>query len=570
MPRIFTERTKRQITCLDGMWFFKTDAEKQGKTKEWYNGFTDGEQVSVPSVWNTEFGLIEYNGAVWYSKSFYFGGGNLRLNFEAVMTYAEVWLDGEPLGNHYGGYTQFDFYLNNVTEGEHNLTLMVDNSFDNQSIPQKKVDWYHYGGIIRSIFAEAVEGICVTNNRFDYTLSEDLSSAKGYFTVELLNAENCEVTSSIYLYFEDKKVYEDKVTLEAGETKTVVTPEFEINDIRLWDIGKPELYTIFAESDTDNLFDRVGFRKIQIKDEKILLNNRPIEIRGVNRHEEYPDFGFAFPKALMKKDIDIILNLGSNAIRGSHYPNSKYFVDLLDSHGILFWSEIPMWGWGFLEEALGDPVVIERGLNMHKEMVKQYFNHPSIIIWGLHNEIRLATENAYNISKIYYKFLKENGGNRIITYASDKPMEDICFEFCDMICLNQYYGWYYGDNDSWPGFLDDFRVRRKELGFEHKPVIISEFGCAALYGDRTFTNIRWTEEYQAEMLSKAINAFHNDPMVQGFYIWQYADMRTCWEAGMTRARGFNNKGIVNEHRKPKEAYFVVQREIKKFKEEEEQ
>ena len=567
MPRIFTERTKRQITCLDGMWFFKTDAENKGTENGWFNGFTDGEQISVPSVWNTEFGLTEYKGAVWYSKNFYFCGGNLRLNFEAVMTYAEVWLDGKLLGDHYGGYTQFDFYVNNASEGEHNITLRVDNSFNEDSIPQKKVDWYHYGGIIRSVFAEKVDGALVTNTRFDYDLSEDLKSAKCKFTAEVLITESFEVSSPLTLYFEDKKIFETEITLKCGETKTITTPEFDVSDIRLWDIGKPELYTISAETETDNLFDRVGFRKIEVKDEKILLNNKPIEILGVNRHEEYPDFGFAFPKALMKKDIDIILNLGSNAIRGSHYPNSKYFVDLLDSHGILFWSEIPMWGVGFSAETLGRSLVIERGLNMHKEMLKQYFNHPSIIIWGMHNEIPTESENAYNISKLFYSFLKENGGNRIVTYATYKPMEDICFEFCDIICLNQYYGWYYGDNDSWPEFLKEFKAHRNSLGFEHKPVIISEFGCAALYGDHTFTNIRWTEEYQTEMLTKAINAFHNEPMVGGFYIWQYADMRTCWEAGMTRARGFNNKGIVNEHRKPKDAYFAVQKTLKTFKEE---
>lgn len=567
MPRIFTERTKRQITCLDGMWFFKTDAENKGTENGWFNGFTDGEQISVPSVWNTEFGLTEYKGTVWYSKNFYFCGGNLRLNFEAVMTYAEVWLDGKLLGDHYGGYTQFDFYVNNASEGEHNITLRVDNSFNEDSIPQKKVDWYHYGGIIRSVFAEKVDGALVTNTRFDYDLSEDLKSAKCKFTAEVLNTESFEVSSPLTLYFEDKKIFETEITLKCGKAKTITTHEFDVSDIRLWDIGKPELYTISAETETDNLFDRVGFRKIEVKDEKILLNNKPIEILGVNRHEEYPDFGFAFPKALMKKDIDIILNLGSNAIRGSHYPNSKYFVDLLDSHGILFWSEIPMWGVGFSAETLGRPLVIERGLNMHKEMLKQYFNHPSIIIWGMHNEIPTESENAYNISKLFYSFLKENGGNRIVTYATYKPMEDICFEFCDIICLNQYYGWYYGDNDSWPEFLKEFKAHRNSLGFEHKPVIISEFGCAALYGDRTFTNIRWTEEYQTEMLTKAINAFHNEPMVGGFYIWQYADMRTCWEAGMTRARGFNNKGIVNEHRKPKDAYFAVQKTLKTFKEE---
>lgn len=565
MPRIFIDKTKRISTCLDGMWFFKTDEQNWGENSGWFKGFNDGAQIAVPSVWNSEFGLAEYKGLVWYSKQFYFGGGNLHLGFEAVMTYARVWLDGEYLGDHYGGFSQFDFYLNNIAKGEHNVTLCVDNSFDEDSIPQKKVDWYHYGGIIRSVYAEKVEGAIITENHFNYTLSDDLKSAKAFFKVNLLNTENADIFTKLILKFGNEVVYSTDVGLKGGEKGEVITPEFNVEEIKLWDIGKPELYEICAETETDDLLDRVGFRKIEIKDEKILLNNRPIEILGVNRHEEYPDFGFAFPKTLMNKDIDIILNLGCNAIRGSHYPNSKYFVDLLDSHGILFWSEIPMWGVGFSEATLGRELVIERGLNMHKELLSQYFNHPSIIIWGMHNEIPTETQNAYNISKLYYSYLKENGGNRLVTYATYKPMDDICLEFCDMICLNLYYGWYYGDNDSWPSALEEFRARRDSLGFGYKPIIMSEFGCAAIYGDHTFTNVRWTEEYQAEALTKALTTFHNDPMVQGFYIWQYADIRTCWEAGMTRARGFNNKGIVNEHRKPKAAYFAVKNLYDKFK-----
>jgi len=569
MSRIFVDRTKRKSACLDGMWFFKTDADNAGKEQGFFMGFTDGMQIAVPSVWNTEFGLIEYNGAVWYSKDFYFEGGNLRLNFEAVMTYAEVWLDGKLLGDHYGGFSAFDFYVNNVETGFHNLTLRVDNSFDKNSIPQKKVDWYHYGGIIRSVYAEKVAETVVTNLRFDYNLNDALTLANAKITAELFNSESYEITSPVTFFFDSKEIFKTDITLSAGETKKVVSPEFSVENIRLWDIGKPELYSILVATNTDDLYDRVGFRKIEVKDQKILLNGNQIEIRGVNRHEEYPDFGFAFPKSLMNRDIDIILNLGCNAIRGSHYPNSKYFVDLLDSKGILFWSEIPMWGVGFTAETLGLPTVIERGLTMHKEMLKQYFNHPSIIIWGMHNEIPTEAENAYNISKLFYNFLKENGGNRIVTYATYKPMEDICLEFCDIICLNQYYGWYYGNNDSWQEALNEFRERRNALGYGHKPIIMSEFGCAAIYGDHTFTNIRWTEEYQAEMLSKAITTFHNDSMVCGFYVWQYADMRTCWEAGMTRARGFNNKGLLNEYRKPKMSYYAAQKLYKEFSENDE-
>ena len=564
MSRLFTEHIKREVTNLDGVWNFKTDPNNLGKDEKWFEGINEPEISAVPSVWNKERGLLDYKGHAWYQRQFHTNGGTLRLKFEAVMTEADVWFDDQYLGYHYGGFCEFDFIVNDVDAGFHTLTVCVNNKPDAQSIPMSAVDWHHDGGIVRSVWAETLKGICVINNRFDYTLSEDLKTATGYFTLDLYNAENTDVTSKIEIKIGEDNVYADTVTLKAGERKVVTTPEFILKDIRLWDIGKPELYDIAITTETDDLYDRTGFRLVEVKDNKILLNGRKIEFRGVNRHEEYPDFGFAFPVSLMRRDLDIIEDLGCNSIRGSHYPNSKIFVDMLDARGILFWSEIPIWGCGFSEEALGDPVVVERGLEMHKEMLKYYFNHPSIVIWGMHNEIKVATQNAYDMSKKYYEFLKENGGNRIVTYATANPMEDICLEFCDVICINQYYGWYSGEKHDWEGFLEKFRERRESLGFSQKPVIMSEFGIAALYGHHTFDNIRWTEEYQADILSHCVNLFHKDPMMSGFFIWQFTDMRTQSAWAISRARGFNNKGILNEHRKPKAAYFAIKKDYHEF------
>ena len=186
----------------------------------------------------------------------------------------------------------------------------------------------------------------------------------------------------------------------------------------------------------------------------------------------------------------------------------------------------------------------------------------------MHNEILTATEEARFLSEKYYNFLKENGGNRLVTFATDKPKDDICLEYCDVISINQYFGWYGGGFGDWDKFIKSFRERREALGYSHKPVIMSEFGGAALYGYHTFDDVHWTEEYQANMLEYAIEHFHNDPMFVGFFIWQFCDMRTCLEAGINRARGFNNKGILNEYRKPKAAYFKVKELYHKYENEE--
>ncbi len=565
MARLFDEHIKRSVRSLNGAWRFKVDKKRSGEDERWYLGLTDAETVNIPSVWNTEFGLLGYTGVCWYEKSFHFEG-NLRLNFGAVMTECRVWFDGEYIGSHYGGFSEFSFIIPNVTAGEHRLTLSVDNSFDKQSIPQAKVDWYHYGGIIRDVEAERLVGITAINHRFEYTLDKKFEGAEAHAVIDLYNADDIAVTSKVTYTVGDTVIYSDDITLAAHEYQTVTSSDVYINNIKLWDIGAPNLYTVKIETETDDLYDKVGFRQVGVSPEGVVLNGKLIEIRGVNRHEEHAEFGFAFPPSLMKRDLDIIFDLGCNAIRGSHYPASRRFMDMVDEVGLLYWSEIPMWGWGFSTEALGDPGVIERGAEMHREMLKYYYNHPSIIIWGMHNEIHTECEVSIPLTKKYYDILKAGGGNRIVTYATDKPLKDLCLEYCDLISINSYFGWYEGDMYEWEKFFEKFREKRAALGMEHKPVIISEFGAAALYGHHTFDNIHWTEEYQANVLEHALELFHRDPMCCGFYIWQFCDIRTCLEAGINRARGFNNKGILNEQRKPKAAYYKVRELYHKFAE----
>jgi beta-glucuronidase len=169
------------------------------------------------------------------------------------------------------------------------------------------------------------------------------------------------------------------------------------------------------------------------------------------------------------------------------------------------------------------------------------------------------------MSKLYYTYLKENGGNRLVTYASDKPKVDICFEFCDIISINQYFGWYYGTREDWKNFPEKFDVRRKELGFEKKPVIMSEFGAAAAYGYHTFDDVKWTEEYQAKLLEIALQTFHDCPYMIGSYIWQFCD--TVSDKDINKVGTLNNKGILSGYREPKLAYNSVKAKYLKFKEE---
>lgn len=559
MTRLFDEHRLRKVQILDGAWKFTTDENNVGIKEKWYGGLPKGDTVTVPSVWNSQWGLLEYEGAAWYERKFYTEGGTLRFCFGAVMTEARVYLDGEEIGYHYGGFCPFEIISYATLPGEHTLTVRVDNSFDEQSIPQAVVDWYHCGGITRSVSVETLEGVSILSNRLEYTLSDDLSELSARFVIEALNSTDKKLSDTLAASVAGV-VESVEISLNPRECKEIFTKTFKITDFKLWSPESPALFDVEIKTSTDDLYDRVGFRKIEVAGGKILLNGAPLCLIGVNRHEDHPDFGFAFPRNLMRRDIDITLDLGCNTIRGSHYPNDPYFVDLLDEVGMLFWSEIPIWGGGFSESAISDPVVIARGAEMHKEMVKHYYNHPSIIIWGMHNEILTETEAGKNMSREYYTLLKEIGGNRIVTYATNKALSDISYEFCDVISINQYNGWYGEDIDSWAKFIDDVKTRRDALGFGDKPIIMSEFGGAAVWGHRNFETFKWSEDYQSRLLSHCINLFLSDPAIVGTYIWQFCDTRTAAEAGLNRARGYNNKGILNEYRNPKASYFAV-REI---------
>lgn len=556
MARLFEEHIQRTVRSLNGHWRFLPDPEDLGEQMQWYFGLHGGETVMVPSVWNEEKGLLTYSGAVWYEKQFYSREGCIRLCFDGVLTEARVWLDGVYLGSHYGGFTAFDFIVPQVSQGQHTLVLRVDNRFDAHSIPQKRVDWYPYGGILRDVRVERLEGLCVLENRLEYTLSPDMHSAVCHFELNCYQAEAGDA-SPLHIALDGTTVYEDTVALPAGR-HSIRLPEFCVENVRLWELGKPELYTVSIRTATDDLYDRVGFRKVEVSNGSILLNGKPIEIRGINRHEDYPGFGFAFPPSRMKYDLDLILDLGCNAVRGAHYPQSQLFVDYLDAKGILFWSEIPIWGGGFSKEALGDSLVLERGLEMHREMAAQYYNHPSILMWGLHNEIVTSTAEAVAMSQAYYTYLKAHGGNRLVVYATAQPMDDGCFAYTDVLCINKYFGWYEGDMQVWDTFLDTFCRHRDALGHGNKPVLISEFGAAALYGFHDAERSKWSEEYQAQVLTYCLELFHHHPAVVGSFVWQFSDMRTSPEMGFSRSRGFNNKGIVNEYRRPKAGYYAVQ------------
>jgi len=550
MNRLFEEHTVRRILPLDGSWRMSPDRENRAEAENWKNGLPAGaRRVIVPQCWNLEMDLFEFEGACWYEKEFSSEKGRVLIEMEGVLGLADVYLDGKHLRSHYGGYTAFTAEAE-VEAGRHRLVVKCDNTKDEDSIPARHVDWFNYGGIHRSVNVHMLPEAWIAACRYEYELTDDLKNASVHARLTVRSETDREIKVSVSL--DGETVLTETVGLHKGENEIALSA-FDVKSVRLWDEGKGNLYTVRAMIDEDDMIDRIGFRKIEAKDGRIYLNGKSIFLRGVNRHEEHPDWGFAVPAQINERDLQILKKMNINAVRGSHYPASKQFLDMLDEEGILFWSEIPMWG--FPKELMARPLVIERGLAMHAEMTEQYFNHPSIVIWGAHNECETFTDEGYEITRQFTGLLREKGGNRLVTYATMYFEKDICFGLADFVSVNKYHGWYGESIKEWKTYIPSLRERLIETGNADKPVVMSEFGAAAVYGYKSFDENKWTEEYQTEVLTEVIRLSANEPGCAGTYVWQFADMRS--DMNINRARSFNNKGVVNEHRRPKMAFYAV-------------
>ncbi len=555
MERIFKEHYKRKTECLNGEWKFAPDKENRGKVQEWFKTFPkDFRFVNVPSCWNLELDLVDYFGIGWYSKKFYSEECYLQLDFGAVSGLCEVYLDGEFLGEHYGGFTAFSF-TKQVTDGFHTLTLRVDaSSNDVNTIPLQEVDWYHFGGIIRSVVMNKYNAPYISSYKASYELSDDLKSADVTFTCEVKNPFNNSFETNLEVTFDGASLCRENIII-SGNDSWVYAKVIKLHNIELWNVGAARLYEVRFISDNDDIVDNIGFRKIEVRGKEIYLNGKKIKFKGVNRHEEHPDWGFAVPANITKRDVEIVKELNCNIIRGSHYPQSKTLLDYLDREGILFWSEIPMWG--YTPKALADPLTLERGINMHSEMIEQYYHHPSIVIWGLHNEIYTESPEAYKITKAFSEFVRSNDNTRLVTYATCRFDNDICLEFVDFVALNYYMGWYTGSIDDWDDFIKGVRAKMIEKGIGDKPVVMSEFGCAAITGFDDFGHNKWTMQYQSDFVEKVIRLAFEEEGFCGTFVWQFADIVS--DVNINRARGFNNKGLLSEYRRPKTSYFTVKK-----------
>lgn len=549
MLGLYDRTPRRNKVMLDGWWDFCLDPQDEGEGAGYVSRFPACRRIMVPGCWNTEFGMHYYQGAAWYRTVFSSPfAGRARLTFGAVADVARVWLNGDYLGEHEGGFTAFDWIVD-VQAGDNDLVVRVDNRHSDKTLPKEGVDWFPYGGISRSVTCEQVGQAWIDRVHVRGALDG---------TVEVQVFCRSQAASPLILPL-TVQVGEQKaqaqVVLEEGEQ--VATLHIKIADPVPWSTDTPHLYLAVVQLGEDVYQVRLGLREIRVEGKNILLNGRPIWIRGVNRHEDHPDWGFALPPKLMQRDIDIIHDLGCNAVRGSHYPNHPAFLDMCDEAGLLFFAEVP--GWQYSAAQIATSPTREKLQHTLREMIDQQFNHPSIVIWSLHNECETEVDRQGEVD--LSAAMAELTGlarrldeTRLVTYASHRFWHDKHLALADVICLNEYIGWYVDQVEGldFAGYLQ----RMAEL-YPDKPILITEFGAGGIPGYHSMAALKWSEEYQAQHVRGSIETMLENDHVAGCYIWQYCDIVTHPLRALGRPRSLNNKGLVDEYRQPKLGYFVV-------------
>ncbi|PTM59512.1 glycoside hydrolase family 2 protein [Desmospora activa] len=556
MIRLYCKHRVRAVTELEGMWDF-APVEGHPAIPDCYDY-----RLPVPGCWESHPELNTYRGRGWYRKEIQLEQQTpIRLEFKGVSHTADVYWDGHHIAHHYNAYTPFYVVVPDVSAGNHELTVLVDNRFTPESALHIPNDYYTYGGLIRPVALERIADVFIDRVHFTPFYQDGNWWADIETWITNLAAESKTITLQADLAGETciAQTLHLAVQSTVKHQSTVCFPT-----VKPWSHQDPQLYYLSVQlyraeekHPLDDWIERVGFRQIEVADGQIRINGKAVTLKGFCRHEDHPLVGSSFPLQLMVQDLDLMEQMGANAVRTAHYPHDERFLDLCDERGIYVWEENHARGLDL--ERMRHPLFANQCKTCNREMVQHHYNHPSIIIWGVLNECSSDTEEGRVHYKTQLHQIRTMDRSRPVSFASDKHFTDRCLDLADILSFNIYPGWYIEDE---PGDLSDRLYQWAEQnGGKGKPMIISEFGGDGFYGYRSLTKVKGTEERQAEIIGRCLQAFLSREAIAGVFIWQFCDCRVTEGEGwlLTRAKTMNSKGIVDEYRRPKLAYETVRR-----------
>lgn len=464
-------------------------------------------------------------------------GKRIFIDFEGVMTYTEVYLDGKIVGSHKGGYTPFTVEITSAaTTGEHELVLKVD-STERSDIPPFGfvIDYLCYGGVYREVYLRAVEDTFIENTKLEHDEELDALDIKVFINSIVRKKMKLQVSLS-----KDNEVIDSmKLEIEVNEGKNLKTVALKnLSGIELWDLDHPVLYDVRVElvegkDISDSAEIRYGFRTVQFRADGFYLNNRNIKLLGLNRHQSFPYVGYAMPRRAQEKDADILkFDLGLNVVRTSHYPQSKHFLNRCDEIGLLVFEEIPGW------QHIGDEAWQDVAVENVREMIERDWNHPSIMIWGvrinespdLHDFYKRTNDMARRLDTT-----RQTGGVRFI--EDSELIEDV-----------------YTFNDFQAGFKERrHRDQRAVTGLEKDvPFMITEF-AGHMHPTKRYDPEQWRVEH-ANRHAYAHDEIGRDRRIAGAIGWCAFDYNTHYQFGSGDRICYH--GVMDMFRLPKYASYV--------------
>ena len=540
----------RNIKVINGGWLFTKDAKSAPTVLP-----TDWTALDLPYTWNgkdgQDGGNDYYRGTCYFAKSLKadeLPEGEVKyLQFDGVNSSCVVYWNGKEITKHDGGYSTFRVEIKDIKD-ENLLVVAVDNSANDRVYPQN-ADFTFYGGIYRDVSV-----VAVPENHFDL----DYYGSPAIMVTPEIKGADAEIEIKTFFKNDACKVrYEiiaDGKVIASKEDDD--DTEIEIKNVHLWDgLKDPYLYTAKATlicdgEEVDEVSTRFGCRTFEIHPEKgFILNGREYPLRGVSRHQDRPDVGNALTPEMHKEDLELILEMGANTIRLAHYQHSQVFYDLCDEAGLVLWAEIP-----YISSHMKDGY--DNTISQMKELVCQNYNHPSIVVWGLSNEITIAgsTPDLIKNHKDLNNLVHEMDKTRLTTVAAVSMCspDDEYVHISDVLSYNHYFGWYGGSTDMNGPWFDDFHKK-----YPNKPIGISEYGCEALdWHTSNPTQGDYTEEYQAYYHEELIKQIADRPYLWATHVWNMFDF-----AADARAEGgengMNHKGLITFDRKYKKDSFYA-------------
>lgn len=574
---LISNTANRNFISLNGKWKYVIDHYETGqlgflpisanlkpkdKTDRVEYSFDQAQTLWVPGSWNTQKPeLFYYEGTVWYRKTFdkadlskekrYF------IHIGAANYLSTVTFNGKLLGRHEGGFTPFSFEITSLIKEKDNFLIVgVSNTRANDYVPAKVTDWFNHGGITRDVKLIETSSVFISN--YFLALDKSTLSAKIRRINGSLTLKGNKGIQKGRILIPELKVSKEVTTDSSGSCRFTI----DVTKLELWSPEIPKLYEVVLETDNDIITDRIGFRTIETKGKQILLNGKPMFLKGISLHDENP---LRRDRANSMDDARLVLGwakeMGCNFIRLAHYPHQENIVRLADEMGIMLWEELPLY-WGIQWD---NPKVLQKAKDQYTALINRDYNRASSIIWSIANETAPSpARNKFLITLAEHVRAMDN--TRLLSAAckkdqavdghpdNDYTLGDPIMQHLDIISFNEYLGWY-------GGLPEECRKKTYKASME-KPVIVSEFGGGALQGFYADSLTRWSEDYQAYLYKENLAMFDKIDGLAGMTPWILTDFMSPLRQLPDVQDGWNRKGLVSEKGLRKKAFHVLQKYYK--------